>query len=124
VLGLGLVLALAGCGDDEGSPATLPEGIGTVVVESEFLVPFGDACHVQGTVLNTTDNITFDVALRFQALNAADRVTGTTRANVNNLLPGERRLYNATGFSANEIGLIPCRDITRFERIQTLITPG
>ena len=124
ILGLGLALALAGCSDDDGRPATLPEGPGTVVVESQFLVPFGDACHVQGTVLNTTENITFDVSLRFQSLDAADKITGSTRANVNNLVPGERRLYNATGFAANEIGLIPCRDISRFERIQTLISPG
>ena len=92
ILGLGLALALAGCGDDDEAPVTLPEGPGTVVVESEFLVPFGDACHVQGTVLNTTENITFDVSLRFQSLDATDKITGSTRANVNNLLPGERRL--------------------------------
>jgi hypothetical protein len=124
ILGLGLAVALVGCSDDEGSTPTVPEGAGSVVVESEFLVPFDDACHVQGIVFNTSDVVTFDVSLRFQSLDANDRITGTTRANVDNLLPGERRLYNATGFAANDVGLIPCRDIARFERIQTIITPG
>jgi hypothetical protein len=124
ILALGLAVGLASCGDDEGTTPTLPEGQGTVVVESEFLVPFdNDACHVQGTVLNTSDFLSFDVAIRFQSIDANERVTGTTRANVSNLLPGERRTYNATGFAANEVGLIPCREIARFERIQTLITP-
>jgi hypothetical protein len=63
------------------------------------------------------------VVLRFQSLDANEKVTGTTRANVNGLVPGERRSYNATGFAANEVGLIPCSKIARFERIQTLITP-
>jgi hypothetical protein len=121
---LGLAVALVGCSDDESSPPTVPEGPGSVVVESEFLVPFDEACHVQGTVLNTSDAVSFDVSLRFQSLDANDRVTGTTRANINSLLPGERRSYNATGFAANEVGLIPCRDIARFERIQTIITPN
>jgi hypothetical protein len=124
ILALGLAAALAGCGDDESAAPTVPEGPGTVVVESEFLVPFdNDACHVQGTVLNTSENVSFDVSLRFRSLDANDKVTGTTRGNVGNLLPGERRLYNATGFAANDVGLIPCRDIARFERIQTIITP-
>jgi hypothetical protein len=124
VLVLGLAVALVGCSDDEGSPPTVPEGAGSVVVESEFLVPFDDACHVQGTVLNTSDVVIFDVSLRFQSLDANDRITGSTRANVDNLLPGERRPYNATGFAANDVGLIPCRDIARFERVQTIITPS
>lgn len=123
ILALGLAAALAGCSDDESTTPSLPEGPGTVVVESEFLVPFDDACHVQGTVLNTSDLVSFDVSLRFQSLDANEKVTGTTRANVGNLLPGERRLYNATGFASNDTGLIPCRDIARFERIQTIITP-
>jgi hypothetical protein len=123
ILALGLAAALAGCGDDESTAPTVPEGPGTVVVESEFLVPFDDACHVQGTMLNTSEVVAFDVSLRFQALDANEKIIGTTRANVGNLLPGERRLYNATGFAANDVGLIPCRDIARFERIQTTITP-
>ncbi len=123
ILGLWLAVALAGCGDDDSSPPTVPEGVGTVVVESEALVPVGNACHVQGTVLNTSDGVTFDVILRFQSFDANERITGSTRANVRRLLPGERRAYNATGFAANEIGLIRCSDIARFERIQTLISP-
>ena len=124
ILALGLAVALAACSDDEGTTPSVPEGPGSVVVESEFLVPFdNDACHVQGTVLNTSEVVAFDVSLRFHSLDANDKITGTTRANISNLLPGERRLYNATGFAANDVGLIPCRDIARFERIQTTITP-
>jgi hypothetical protein len=123
VLGLGLATALAGCGSDSNPRPTVPEGAGSVVVESELLVPVGSACHVQGTVLNSAEIVSFNVSLRFQSFDANDKVTGATRVDINNLLPGERRRYNATGFAANDVGLIPCSKIARFERIETRITP-
>ena len=122
-LALSLVLAgLASCGG--GSSPTAVTDPTVVIVESETLVPVSDACHVQGTVHNTTDGSTFKVVLRWQALDAADKVLGTTRVDIDRLLPGERRPYDATGFASNDQGLVPCSKITRFERLETTITPG
>ncbi len=124
VLGLLLAGFLAGCGDDSSAPPTVPSGSGTVVVQSESLVAVSrDACHVQGVVANVSDSSTFDVTLRWRALDASDKVLGTTRATISRLAPGEQRAYDATGFASNSTGLIPCSAIARFERTDTLITP-
>jgi hypothetical protein len=122
-LALSLLLAvLAGCGGSS-SPTAVTDPT-AVIVESETLVPVSDACHVQGTVHNTTDLATFKVVLRWQALDAAEKVLGTTRVDLEHLAPGERRPYDATGFASNDHGLVPCSKITRFERLETTVTPG
>jgi hypothetical protein len=120
VVALGLAL-LAGCGD--GGSSSTPADPTAIVVESETLVPVGgDACHVVGTVLNATAFGTFDVVLRWQAFDATEKSLGTTRVTVDNLRPGERRAYDATGFASNDEGLVRCSRIARFERIQTSAT--
>ena len=119
-----VVLLLGGCGGDGGAPPTVPEGSGTVEVQSESLVAVSrESCHVQGVVVNVSTDSTFDVTLRWQALDAADRSLGTTRADVSRLAPGESRAYDATGFASNSEGLVRCSAIARFVRLQTLITP-
>lgn len=119
-----VVVLLAACGGGGSAPPTVPEGAATVVVQSESLVAVSrDSCHVQGVLVNTSDSLTFDVTLRWQALDASDRVLGTTRADVSRLAPGESRAYDATGFASNSQGLVRCSAIARFERLQTLITP-
>ncbi len=115
-----LAAGLAGCGGSS-SPSS-PTDEGTIVVESESLVPVAGACHVQGTVLNTSDIVTFNVTIRWQAFDAADKILGTTRVSVNKLKPGERRAYDATGFASNDNGLIPCSRIARFEQISASAT--
>jgi hypothetical protein len=119
VTALGLAL-LAGCGGGGSSSTTADPDV--IVVESETLVPVGDACHVGGTVLNATAFGTFDVVLRWQAFDATDNSLGTTRVTLDNLLPGERRVYDATGFASNDQGLVRCSNIARFARIQTTAT--
>lgn len=121
---LALVLAaFAGCGGSSSPTAVSDPSV--VVVESESLVQVSsDACHVQGTVVNTSDTATFKIVLRWQALDASDKVLGTTRVDLDRLLPGERRPYDATGFASNDQGLFPCSKITRFERIETTVTPA
>jgi hypothetical protein len=122
----GLVaLLLAGCGGGGGGAApTVPEGSGTVEIQSESLVAVSrESCHVQGVVVNVSTDSTFDVTLRWEARDAADRSRGTTRADVLRLAPGEARAYDATGFASNSQGLVPCSAIARFVRLQTLITP-
>lgn len=120
-----VVLLLAACGgSDSGAPPTVPEGSGTVEVQSESLVAVSrESCHVQGVVVNVSTGSTFDVTLRWQALDASDRSLGTTRADVSRLAPGESRAYDATGFASNSEGLVRCSAIARFVRLQTLITP-
>jgi hypothetical protein len=115
VLGLAL---LAGCGGGDSSSSGPADPL-TIVVESEALVPVGSACHVRGTIRNATLLQTFDVILRWEAFDATAKSIGTTRITLENLLPQERRLYDATGFASNDLGLVPCVKIARFERIQT-----
>jgi hypothetical protein len=121
----GLVaVLLAGCGSSGSTTPTVPEGSGTVEVQSETLVAVSrESCHVQGVVVNLSTDSTFDVTLRWEARDASDRSQGTTRADVPRLAPGESRAYDATGFASNSQGLIPCAAIARFVRLQTLITP-
>jgi hypothetical protein len=122
----GLVaLLLAGCGGGgSGAPPTVPEGSGTVEVQSESLVAVSrESCHVQGVVVNVSTDSTFDVTLRWEARDASDRSLGTTRADVPRLTPGESRAYDATGFASNSEGLVQCSAIVRFVRLQTLINP-
>ena len=119
---LGLLIVLAGCGGGSSSPseATDPS---VVVVESENLASVSsDSCHVQGTVLNGSDTVTFDLTLRWQAFDAADKSLGTTSVRIDRLGPGERRAYDATGFASNDKGLVPCSKIARFERISTTVS--
>jgi hypothetical protein len=73
-------------------------------------------------VLNATAFGTFDLVLRWQAFDATEKSLGTTRVTVDNLRPGERRAYDATGFASNDQGLVRCSRIARFERIQTSAT--
>jgi len=117
VLGLGL---LAGCGGGGSTPTTADPT--QLIVESETLVPVGSACHVQGTVLNATMLITFNVTLQWRAFDAKNNSLGTTAVALNDLRPGERRPYDATGISANDTGLVQCAKIARFERIMTTAT--
>lgn len=117
-----LLILLAGCGGSDSSPSG-PADPSVVVVESESLAPVSsDSCHVQGTVLNSSDTVTFDVLLRWQAFDAADKSLGTTRVTIERLKPGERRAYDATGFASNDEGLVPCSRIARFERISTTVS--
>jgi len=119
VVALGLAL-LAGCGDD--SSSTTPADPNAIIVESEVLFPVRDACHVRGIVRNATAAGTFDVVLRWQAFSATVQSLGTTRVTIDNLRPGERRAYDATGFASNDEGLVRCSRIARFERIETSAT--
>jgi len=118
VAAVGLAL-LAGCGGSS-SPTAAPDPL-VVVIESENLIPVKDACHMQGTVVNTGVLLAFDITLRWQAFDAANNSLGTTSVEIDNLLPGERRLYDATGFAGNDTGLIRCAQIARFARIQTTV---
>jgi hypothetical protein len=115
VLGLAL---LAACGGG-GSSDTTAADPNIIIVESETLVTVDNACHVRGTVLNAAPVGTFDLVLRWQAFDNGDKTIGTTRVSIDNLLPGERRAYDATGFASNDEGLVPCIKIFRFQRIQT-----
>src|SRR5581483_8015195 len=98
----------AGCGGGGGSTPTVPEGEPTVSIDGERLVPVRDACHVQGTVTNLNPTRRLDVTLRYQAVDAAEKLLGTTRTDLTGLAPGEQRSFNATGFAANGRGLVPC----------------
>ena len=118
VLGLAL---LAGCGGGSSNSTTADPT--QLIVESETLVPVGSACHIVGTVLNATTRISFSVTLEWQAFDAANNSLGTTAIMINNLAPGQRLPYNATGIASNDQGLVPCSKVARFQRIQTLANP-
>src|SRR5262249_1720156 len=92
-----------------------------VVIESENLVPVQDACHMQGTVLNTAAIGAFDVTLQWQAFDNANNSIGSTTAFISDLLPRQRRADDATGFASNDPGLIQCAQISRFARIGTTV---
>jgi hypothetical protein len=114
VLGLAV---LAGCGGgDSTSTAADPT---TIIVESETLFPVRGACHVRGTVRNVRPVQSFDVILRWEAFDGGAKSLGTTRITLDNVLPGERRLYDASGFASNDEGLVRCAQIARFVRIET-----
>lgn len=117
-----LVALVAGCGGSGSSPSSATDP-SVVVIESENLVPVSsDSCHVQGTVFNSSDTVSFDVLLRWQAFDATDKSLGTTRVTIERLKPGERRAYDATGFARNDEGLVSCSKIARFERISTTVS--
>jgi len=118
-----LLLAIGGCGGDGGSAPTVSEGEGTVMVQSENLVPVRDACHVQGVVANVSAGSTFDVTLRWQAFDTAAAVLGATQITIPKVVAGEQRPYDATGFASNSRGLVACSAIARFERTATVIAP-
>lgn len=117
---LSILVLLAGCGGSS-SPSE-PTDPSVIVIESESLVPVSsESCHVQGTALNSSDAVTFDVNLRWEAFDAAEKSLGTTAVSLSRLKPGERRAFDATGFASNDRGLVPCSKIARFERVSTSI---
>lgn len=118
-----LLATFASCGGGGSTTPTVPEGEGTVLVQSETLVPVTDACHMQGVVANVSERTKFDVTLRWQAFDAAGVILGATQITIPNLLVGEQRPYDASGFASDNRGLVPCSAIARFERTATLITP-
>ncbi len=120
LLGL-LVGLLAGCGGS--SSSTTPADVTGVTITGESLLPVSDRiCHVRGTVVNGTPDVTVDVFMRWQAFDASDQAIGTTALRVTGVPPGTRQDFESSGLASNDRGLIGCGDIARFERIETTIT--
>lgn len=116
VLAVGL---LAGCSDSNNTPTSLDV---TVSVEGEALVTVPpNACHVRGTIVNATADLTANVTMRWQAFDAADATLGFTKLVVRGVSPASQVSFESTGFASNDRGLIGCDVITRFERIETII---
>jgi hypothetical protein len=116
VLAVGL---LAGCSDDNSTPTSLDV---TVSVEGEALVTVPpNACHVRGTIVNATADLTANVTMRWQAFDAADATLGFTKLVVRGVPPATQAIFESTGFASNDRGLIGCDAIARFERIETII---
>ncbi|HEV8672615.1 MAG TPA: FxLYD domain-containing protein [Methylomirabilota bacterium] len=113
-------LLLAGCGSSSSSSGPTIDAA-NVDIQNETLVPAGQACHVRGTAVNATADTTVEVAMRWQAFDAADRAIGTTKFIIPQLPPGGRQDFESTGFASNDRGLIPCSAVTRFERIETTV---
>ena len=115
---LSALVTLGGCGGGDGS-GTPTEPTAGVTVESEnLLVVSSQICHVTGTVVNTSLTTTLTITLRWQALDAADRVLGHTAVVIPGVPPGGRQAYEATAI-ISDTALIACSAITRIERIET-----
>jgi hypothetical protein len=61
------------------------------------------------------------MTMRWQAFDASNGTLGFTRLTVNGIPPNSRVDFESTGFASNDLGLIGCDTITRFQRIETII---
>ena len=113
---------LAGCGGSSSNPVIDPAT--TVVVSNEALVRVSsNICHVAGNI-SSIATFRIDVTLKWQAFDATGAVVGTLTLNVNDLNPGESRIFVSTGFINGDQGLIDCSKVVSFTRNETDVVKG
>jgi hypothetical protein len=108
LVGIALVASLAGCNEHYADDDD-------IVITRQILRTLQNACIVEGTVFNRSDD-TLRVFLGFRSFDGDDDLTGTAEAEVRDIPRNSSRDFESTRFREFDGDLIPCNRIARVRR--------